>query len=608
MGGLYSQETLSRLQQAADIVRIVSEYFPLKRVGKQFKALCPFHTEKTPSFVVHPDKQFFYCFGCHKGGDVINFVMEIDRLSFQEAVRHLADRAGIVLEPVGQGRADAEAAERRSKLFQVNAWAADTYHQQLLGGSDGERALRYLESRRIQLASASRFRLGYSRDDWEGLLRAAASRGTSAAALEASGLAIPRQSGKGHYDRFRNRLMFPIFDARDRVVGFGARTLGNDQPKYLNTSETELFRKGELLYGLSFARQAASRSGSLCVVEGYTDVVMCHQEGFEATVATLGTALTREHVRLLKRYSDRAVLVYDGDEAGQKASERGLDIFLEEDFEARVAVLPSGMDPCDLLVERGADLYRRVISQAKDLLEYRMGLYQEEIHSGDVSSRVRAARLILESIRRVPDEIKRGLYTRKLADEFGLEEKLLNREVERPQAGLALARSSVASRLPNGPGEKASATLVQLMLLEPTVVPIVRERADQTDWQPPAAREVAEVIFRLSREGEKVEARLVFAALEDSAAREWLGPVLGALERSVSRENRDLVNELEGCFNHFLKVRKERELDRLRRELRGASRETDPSRRQELTERLDLVTRELSEIKERQRRRHPTLS
>ncbi len=320
------EETIEAIRAAIDIVEVVGEYVPLRRRGANWFGLCPFHEEKTPSFSVNPHLGIFKCFGCGRGGDVFAFIQQIEHVSFVEAVRMLAERAGIPL-PDGEEEAD----DPRPALYHALRFAARFYFEQLTQSEAGQVARAYLKQRGIHPEAVRRFGLGYAPNAWDALLKAATEAGIRSEVLEQAGLVLPRKERGGYYDRFRHRLMFPIFSHTGRVVGFGGRLLEPDpeQPKYINTPETPVYHKGRILYGLYQARQALRTQEEAILVEGYTDVIALHQAGIEHVVATSGTALTPDQARLLARYVRRVVLLFDADAAGQQAALRSIELFLE---------------------------------------------------------------------------------------------------------------------------------------------------------------------------------------------------------------------------------------------------------------------------------------
>ncbi|HVN72900.1 MAG TPA: DNA primase, partial [Desulfomonilia bacterium] len=352
---------VERVKTASDIVAVISEYVHLKKKGKSFWGLCPFHSEKTPSFHVDPDKQIYKCFGCDRGGDVITFVMDKKGLSFAEATAELALKAGITLEADNKKQPASE-----KKVYYDANKAAMAFFEQQLASSKGEAARTYLSGRGISGDTIKAFRLGFAPDTWDSLAAYLRSKGIPQAAAEKAGLIAPRKTG-GFYDRFRGRIMFPIIDLTGEVIGFGGRIISEGEPKYLNTPESPIFEKKRVLFNLHAARNLI-RQGGAVVVEGYMDVISLANAGFTASVATLGTALGEDHVRLLRRFTDDITLVFDGDSAGRNAMVRALEPFLESDVIPKVVILPQGKDPDDVARE-GMDLWQGFLASAQDIWE-----------------------------------------------------------------------------------------------------------------------------------------------------------------------------------------------------------------------------------------------
>lgn len=359
---LIPDDVLDQIRQATDLVDLIGRTVPLRKAGRSWAGRCPFHQEKTPSFHVWQETGTWKCFGCQKGGNCFHYVMEREGLPFPEVVRQLATAAGISIgpeDPQERGRAS-----RTARLREVTEWAC-RHFEGALRSAAGERARDYFKRRGVTGETAQKFRLGYAPPGWDVLLRAGGAAGFSEAELDNAGLILPRKQGDGHYDRFRDRVVFPICDAQGRPIAFGARTLGDDEPKYLNSPETPLFTKGRHLYGLHLAKEAMMRTGDGAIMEGYTDVLMAHQQGWPVAVAGLGTALTREQAALLSRFVKRLWLVYDGDTAGQRAAERAVPAFLPESIDARVALLPKGQDPFDLLRAGGIEAIQMVLEDSR---------------------------------------------------------------------------------------------------------------------------------------------------------------------------------------------------------------------------------------------------
>jgi len=416
------EEARERVRDATDIVQLIGERVALRRAGRSFKGLCPFHTEKTPSFTVTPDRQMWHCFGCSKGGDVFAFVMERDKLTFPEALRALADRAGIEL-PRQEGGAGSDAFD---KLYQANALARDFYRASLV--SEAAAAARaYILSRGFEEPWLTRFELGWAPEGWDGLSKAL-SKLLPAAVLEQAGLVVRRGDGSGHYDRFRNRVLFPVATGAGKIAGFTGRAIAEgDEPKYLNSPETPVFRKGRLLYGLTQAREGIREQGEAIVSEGNLDVIRLHACGFGNAVATCGTALTPDQAKLLARLRVKVLLLYDGDDAGVRAADRGLDSLLEAGVEVRVLLLPRGEDPDSFLRKEGGGALRERMESALDVPSFLADSKLSGAEGPGVEARLHR---LVGLLNRVEDPIRRRLLLRRGADVFGLEESVLIEAVQ----------------------------------------------------------------------------------------------------------------------------------------------------------------------------------
>lgn len=510
---LIPEEKIEQVRQATDIVEVISQYVPLKRAGKNLVGLCPFHKEKTPSFSVNPEKQFYKCFGCGEGGDVFTFLMRHDRLAYPEAVRLLAERRNIDITPASA--ADPKQSEQKALLYQINQWAATTFRQFLLTSPEGKQALEYLEKRHISREASAEFKIGYSLPAWDSILTLGKKEGYAEPQLEKAGLVIRRSDGSGYYDRFRNRLMFPIQDAQERVIGFGARTLADEEPKYLNSPETPLFSKGSVLYGIAPAKQAMQERRRALIMEGYTDVIMAHQHGLRWAVAVLGTALGAQHVAVLRRYADEVTLVFDADTAGRKSSDRSLDVFVQEDLSANIAILPEGADPCDLLVREGAAKFQEVLDKAVDLLTFKLNMARASHDVGTISGRTAAAKSLLATVARCPDIIKRDLLVKRISEELGIRETVL-RDSMRQSGSRGLETPAASANSVTDAQTEAERALVEIMLHCLDLIPEIEARMARIGFQRPQIKAVAEGIFRLYAKDGQVEPAELTAILGDA--------------------------------------------------------------------------------------------
>lgn len=434
MAGFIPENKISEIKSAADIVDIISDAVLLKKAGKNFLGLCPFHSEKTPSFTVSPDKQIFYCFGCGTGGNVFSFLMKQEGLSFPETARRLAKRYGINLPAKPLSPDQERQISERENLLDINRRAMGFFHKILCNSTEGQVARSYFVKRGISQKTIDDFKLGYAPDGWDHLFNFFSKRRITSALIEKAGLILPRKNKSGYYDRFRNRIMFPIIDANMQVVGFGGRVLDDSLPKYLNSPETPVYHKGRILYGIQQAREKCRATGTVFIVEGYLDLLALHQHGIENSVATLGTALTSEHVRQLTRYAGRLVLVYDSDEAGIRSAQRCVDIFWREHVDFRrqdvfsedkadthVLVLPAGHDPDSYVLENGPKSFLEAASEAPGIITFLINCAVDK-HGLSTEGKIHIISELQQSIAAINDRVAQALYIKQLAERIGIAE------------------------------------------------------------------------------------------------------------------------------------------------------------------------------------------
>ena len=428
------EDVIQQIRERADIVETVSAYLRLDKAGQNFKGLCPFHSEKTPSFTVSPSRQMFHCFGCGTGGDIFSFVMKIDGESFTSTVRQLADRVGVHVPSVDNRQEGDKAAQRRETLLQLNEAVATFFEMSLWHDSLGKQGMEYLHARGIQEETIRTFRLGFARPSWDALAEAMRSKGWTDNDLVDAGVAVSRESqdGKqrtGVYDRFRDRIIFPIFDMQSRVIGFGGRVLDDTQPKYLNSPETMLFHKSRQLYALEKAKTEATRRDALMVVEGYFDVIALHQAGICNVVATLGTALTSSHLPLIQRFSKNLKLVFDPDSAGIRAALRTaavdmLNLFAGRGISVDVVTLPDQRDPDTVVREGGAVAFEQLVNSAETLIDFVIRHSLSQATDRSVEAQVKHLDAVLAIIGRTSDSYQ-TLYLKQVAERLGIDEHVL---------------------------------------------------------------------------------------------------------------------------------------------------------------------------------------
>lgn len=420
----FPESFITELAERSDIVDVVSSYVRLSRKsGSNLFGLCPFHSEKTPSFSVSPDKQIYHCFGCGKGGGVINFIMEIENLSFPEAVEFLARRAGMTVPE----DADDRESRKRTRMLALNRDAARYFHEQLSApAADGARG--YIEKRRIGRRMVTAFGLGFAPDGWTGLLDAMRAKGYTDYELFDAGLVRRGKSG-GFYDTFRNRLMFPVIDVRGNVIGFSGRILGDGEPKYMNSPETLVFNKSRNLFALNLAKK--SKSGYIILSEGNIDVVSLHQAGFDSAVASLGTSLTPEQARMLSRYTNEVIIAYDNDGAGMKASQRAIGILEKLDLKVKVLQMSGAKDPDEFIKLKGADAFRSLIDGAENQVDYRLRAVTQKYELSSDEQKVDFLKEASELVAKLPDAVERQVYAMRVASMAGVSAEVVTTEVAR---------------------------------------------------------------------------------------------------------------------------------------------------------------------------------
>ncbi len=418
------EQNIREIESRLDIVELISETVHLSRKGKNYWGLCPFHQEKTASFSVNREKQMFYCFGCHAGGNIFSYVMKKEGLEFREALGLLAAKAGVEIYSAW----DRKVVDRRKAIVTVNNAAARFYHEILLSKS-GQEAQDYLTRRGVKRETIILFKLGYAHDEWNRLEEYLLKKGFSAEIVKLSGLIKRSENNKRFFDLFRHRLIFPIFQYKDDVVGFGGRSLGDVQPKYLNTAETELFSKRKNLYGLSLARDSIREANSAILVEGYMDCIKLQQAGVKNVVASLGTALTEEQARLLRRYTEKVIVIYDGDESGQRETMRAIAVLQGEDLKAEVVTLPVGKDPDDFIDYYGKEeFYHYVKNNGCSAIEYKINRHISKAQILDLEIKIQIINLLKEDIEGLPSALERDTYIKMLARKLRVEENVVRQE------------------------------------------------------------------------------------------------------------------------------------------------------------------------------------
>lgn len=523
----YPEELVEEIRERNDIVEVIGTYVKLQKKGSSYFGLCPFHNEKSPSFSVSPDKQMYYCFGCGAGGNVFTFIMEYENYSFPEALKYLADRVGIKLPEREYSEKEKRQQDLRMQVLEINKMAANYFYYQLRTES-GAQAMQYLKSRQLDDETIKRFALGYSSKYSSNLYQYFKSKKISDELLKESGL-FNADEKNGMYDKFWNRVIFPILDVNNRVIGFGGRVMGDGKPKYLNSPETIVFDKSRNLYGLNIAR--AARKKYLLVCEGYMDVISMHQAGFTNAVASLGTALTSGHASLLKRYTQEVLLLYDSDEAGIRAALRGIPILREAGVNSRVVDLKPYKDPDEFIKNMGAEAFEERLNQASDSFMFRVSIAESEFPMEEPQGQNRFFERCAEMLLELKDELERNLYieaiVKKYRGQYGVSTEDLRKRVNT----LALKGTPAENRIQPKSGsqnkkkkETASEQAQKLMLTWLVTYPNVFDKVAQyltpEDFVVPLYREVAQMLFQQREEGQVNPAKLLNSFTDSEEQRE----------------------------------------------------------------------------------------
>ncbi len=525
------------LRNQVDILRVVADYVSLKKKGANYWACCPFHHENTPSFSVNPSRQLFKCFGCGKGGGVISFVMEIEGCHYPEAVKIIADKCGIPIPEVDNSRDDEERDRQRSALLQINQWATEFFFQNLVETAEGKRALDYLAQRGVSDESRKTFRLGYAPNSWDAMGNFLRSRGASRTQIEQSGLVTLKENGSGFFDRFRNRLMFPICDTQGRVVAFGGRILGDGEPKYLNSPETPLYTKGQHLFGLNHSREAIRRLGYLILVEGYLDFLIPFQAGVRNMVASLGTALTESQVRLLGRYARKVIVNFDPDSAGIAATKRSLELLLAQGCKVNVLTLPDNLDPDDYIRAHGSEGYLKLLKGSQPFLDY---IVDQAIGSHDQTrpvGKVETINAILPYLKLVKDRIERAEHVARIADRLKIDSRLILEEFKKAveMRSERVSERAVTASMAIKPAERK---LLEILI---NCEPVRRQmmlNMTEGDYQGLRTAQLFRLIFEFERQSKEATYPNLSQELDDEDLARELLPQLMIDESTASDQNR----------------------------------------------------------------------
>lgn len=566
---LISDEIIAQVIDRNDIVDLIGTYYPLKAAGRNFKINCPFHNEKSPSFVINPVKQIFHCFGCGVGGNVISFVMKQDRCEFPEAVRILARRVNLEM-PENDQRPDPQA-NLRQQLFAINEKVVEYFHYKLISDKslEGRAARKYLKERGVSLDMVKHFRLGYAVDQWDGVLKYLKSKDIAVSLIEKAGLIVAKDSGEGFYDRFRHRIMFPIFDTQGHCRAFGGRALEDGTVKYINSPETFLYTKGHHLYGFESAKKAILQEDAVVVVEGYLDCVMPVQAGVQNVVASLGTALTVEQIRLLRRYTKNVIMLYDMDQAGQQAMIRSLDILVEEGMNVSIAQLSEGEDPDSFICQFGVDAFREKLSEAIGFFEFKLKRLMLKIDVNSVEGAAKISDEMLATISRFKSEVVRSGYMKKLSFALSVPEYALMvelKKLDQTQTKRSERKAKASPKAVSKVFQGVEHSILKLLLTEESFIVSTKQEIELNDFQDDNVRHVMTKIYHWFDQGKKIDSSSLIGSFEDSSIQK----MISSLAADDSNIIGDTTKMHQDCIQRMKKDRRKESRQDLLKKIKQA--------------------------------------
>ena len=579
MATFYPDHIIDQVRQASDIVEVLSEFLPLKKYGRNYKCLCPFHHEKTPSFNVSQDKQIFHCFGCGKGGNVITFLMEYEQMSFPEAVKFLAKRAGIPLPEPGHSSRDSDA---YSRLYYANEQAAKFFRDSLLNTDNGKKVLGYLHDKRgITDETIEQFQIGYAPNGWENLIDFARSKEITPEELLGSGLIIKREPGEGFYDRFRQKLMFPIFDFSQRVIGFGARALSSeDNIKYLNSPETPLYNKSRLLYGLSHSRSEIRQEREALIVEGYMDFLSLYQADIRNAVAVSGTSFTRDHAVLLRRYADTVYLLFDADTAGQSAAKRCAEHFFAVGIDVRVAILPEGDDPDSFVKREGKQKLLEVIDSSASYFQFIKMTAEPPFEERNRAGQQMLVKSQLKMVSLTSDDVSRALMLKELSEIYGIPEELLMKSLQTVRSVETKTTQPKYTVLADRP--QLEKKILRLVISHPQLLDIASSKL-QPDWFiTPEYTSIYKLALMLKEKGLESDFASMVDKIDDAKVRTVLTSLM-----EEEPESSDWEKIFSEYFEKLQKAHRDGKIREYTERLREAEQSGDSAEVQELLEKIN---------------------
>lgn len=575
MENFVPEETIEEIRQHFDLVEVISNYTALKKSGRNYLGLCPFHSEKTPSFTVSTEKQLYHCFGCGAGGNLYTFIMAVENLTFKEAIILLAGRAGVSIPERPLSSGEKKVRVLKEELLRINEVSMKFFSGALFSRKYGSEALNYLRRRGLKESTLKKFSIGYSLSSWESLSKYLKKNGFTEENIEKAGLIIPSSKGSGYYDRFRNRIIFPIFNQQNQVVGFGGRILDNSQPKYLNSPETPLYNKRRILYNLNSSRYHIREKDEAIVFEGYMDVITAYQEGSKNCVASLGTSLTEEQAESLRRNTSRVIIAYDSDAAGEAAAWRGMDILAKAGCRVKVAQLPKGMDPDDFIKKKGISAFEKeIIEKSLPLVDYKLEKIQRDIGVKAFNTpdeKLVYIQKIIPILAELDNRVELDVYLQKVSSQIEVQEDSLKLELKKfknakgkPKYFRKNEPETAAGK--GNPPPAAEKEILAIMLKHPQYIVEVKKWLKNTDFCYAPFREIVDKLLDIGEKGKALSDHTILSLFPGYEEQKVVANLILEEERNPDgREKiiKDCIKKIK-CFNLSLKRRElEKEISKL---------------------------------------------
>ena len=573
---------IDEIKNRLDIVEVISSYIKLEKVGSNYRALCPFHSEKKPSFFVSPARQIWHCFGCGKGGDIFKFIIEMEGVDFKDALRILAKRAGVELKPQ-----DPRILTKKKRLYDICELACKFFETQLHQSKKGEKVKEYLKGRGILEESIKKWRIGWAPDTWQGLSDFLQKKGFKKEEIVEAGLAIKNESGNV-YDRFRGRIIFPIFDINSQVIGFGGRIFEKEEEvaKYINTPNTPLYDKSKVLYGLNFAKVDIRQKDASIIVEGYTDVIMSYQAGVKNVVAVSGITLTPYHLKILKRYSENLLTAFDMDIAGDSATKRGIDLAQKEGFNIKIITLPEGLDPADIILHHPED-WEILIERAKSILDFYFENAFLKFDKNLPDGKKEIAKILIPVIKRIPNEIERSFWVGELAKRLEVKEESIYNEMAKyqPEREILSEEAKEPEQKEKTREEKIEERILCLLIKFPDLL----EDFKNFDYFSERTREI---LKKMKEEGEKFRGEGLLPEIKEYLDYIYLK---SEIDENLPKEKNEAVLELETSKKELQKLFVKKQLSSLSEELKKAEEKGEEEKIQKLMEEFNKLSKKLIE-------------